>query len=262
MVNGLDVFREHFRAFGDRYVLIGGTACDLAFGVAGLEFRATKDLDIVLCVEKLDAAFVRAFWEFVRTGGYARRESSTGKRRLYRFAKPSAAGFPEMLELFSRVPDILGQIEGGHLTPILVDGDLSSLSAILVDEAYYGWLQAGRREVAELPVVAPEHLIPLKARAWLDLRDRKASGQEVDGKAIRKHRNDVFRLYSVIDPEFRATLPATIHDDMQRFLADATGESVDLKALGLGLLSLGSVIAGLRTVYGLGPIPPVDAASR
>jgi hypothetical protein len=37
---------------------------------AGLAFRATKDLDIVLYVEALDAEFVRAFWDFVRGGGY------------------------------------------------------------------------------------------------------------------------------------------------------------------------------------------------
>jgi len=37
---------------------------------AGLGFRATKDLDIVLSVETLDVSFVRAFWEFVRTGKY------------------------------------------------------------------------------------------------------------------------------------------------------------------------------------------------
>jgi len=29
MVKGLDLFRDHFRDFTDRYVLIGGTACDL-----------------------------------------------------------------------------------------------------------------------------------------------------------------------------------------------------------------------------------------
>ncbi len=32
MVKGLDLFRDHFRDFADRYVLIGGTACDLVMG--------------------------------------------------------------------------------------------------------------------------------------------------------------------------------------------------------------------------------------
>ena len=80
MVKGLHRFREHFKAFTDRYVLIGGTACDLAFTAAGVPFRATKDLDIVLCVESLDAAFARAFWEFAKQGEYELQESSTGEK--------------------------------------------------------------------------------------------------------------------------------------------------------------------------------------
>jgi hypothetical protein len=35
MVKGLEVFREHFRNFADRYVLIGGAACDIAMTGAG-----------------------------------------------------------------------------------------------------------------------------------------------------------------------------------------------------------------------------------
>ena len=66
MVKGMKRFREHFAGFEDRYVLIGGAACDLAMEDAGLNFRATKDLDIVLCIEALDAAFVKAFWAFVK----------------------------------------------------------------------------------------------------------------------------------------------------------------------------------------------------
>ena len=46
MVRGLDVFREHFAAHAGQFVLIGGTAATLAMESAGLEFRATRDLDI------------------------------------------------------------------------------------------------------------------------------------------------------------------------------------------------------------------------
>jgi len=56
MVIGLDVWQAHFKDFPDRYVLVGGVACDLLMVDAGLPFRATKDLDVVLLVEVLDAA--------------------------------------------------------------------------------------------------------------------------------------------------------------------------------------------------------------
>ncbi len=51
MVRGIDVFRRYFHNFIDQYVLIGGSACDLLFDDAGVDFRATKDLDLVLIVE-------------------------------------------------------------------------------------------------------------------------------------------------------------------------------------------------------------------
>lgn len=68
MVRGLDLFRQHFAADADRYVLIGGVAASVLMDEAGLEFRATKDLDIVLIVEVLDAGFGARLWEFIRAG--------------------------------------------------------------------------------------------------------------------------------------------------------------------------------------------------
>jgi hypothetical protein len=43
MVVGLDRFLDHFQGLEDTYVIIGGTACDLLLGSAGLGFRTTKD---------------------------------------------------------------------------------------------------------------------------------------------------------------------------------------------------------------------------
>ena len=48
MVKGIDIFRGFFKDFTDNYILIGGAACDEQMTDAGLSFRATKDLDIIL----------------------------------------------------------------------------------------------------------------------------------------------------------------------------------------------------------------------
>ena len=251
MVRGLDRFRDHFRMHKDRYVLIGGVACDVAFAHAGVAFRATKDADIVLCVESLDAAFARAFWEFVEAGGYELQASAAGEKKFYRFKKPARDDFPVMLELFARAPDAIGERPGAALTPIPFDEDVSSLSAILLDAAYYGWIQSGKHELDGLTILRPEHLIPLKAKAWLDLRARSAAGQKVDAADVRKHRNDVFRLFAIIDPEFRASLPMPLRDDMSGFFAEAATEPVDLKAMGLRSMTLDAVLQRLRSMYGL-----------
>jgi len=95
-------FRDHFAPYADRYVLIGGAAVDVLMDQAGLGFRVTKDLDVVLLVESLDARFGEAFWEFIKAGGYEYRRKSTGKPCFYRFHSPRDNTFPYMIELFAR----------------------------------------------------------------------------------------------------------------------------------------------------------------
>ena len=51
MVRGIETFREWFRGHEAQYAIIGGTACDLLMAEEGLDFRATKDIDLVLILE-------------------------------------------------------------------------------------------------------------------------------------------------------------------------------------------------------------------
>jgi len=108
-----------------------GTASSIVLEETGADFRAAKDLDIVLCIESLDSDFAQRFWEFVKNGKYSNRQKSTGKKLFYRFHSPESKNFPYMLELFSRVPDSLESAEkDSTLIPIPVEEDVSSLSAI------------------------------------------------------------------------------------------------------------------------------------
>lgn len=76
MVRGIDSFREWFQGYEDHYAIIGGTACDLLMTDEGLDFRATKDIDLVLIVEAVDAAFGRRLWDYIVAAGYGRTDSS------------------------------------------------------------------------------------------------------------------------------------------------------------------------------------------
>ena len=252
MVKGIDQFRAHFEGFNDRYVLIGGAACYLAMEEAGLDFRVTKDLDIVLRVEALDAEFVGAFWDFVKKGEYQSRQKSTGKKLYYRFYDPEDPTFPEMLELFSRIPDALALQDDTHLTPIPVDEEASSLSAILLDDAYYSFIHESKSKRGGLIVVPPEGLVALKARAWLDLTGRRDAGEKVNEKDIKKHKNDVFRLFQIIAADTRVVLPDSIRGDLQRFLQAVEADPPQsLKPFGLGNATADEVIQTLRDIYEL-----------
>lgn len=219
MVKGLDVFQKHFANHAGQFILIGGTAATLTMELAGLDFRATKDLDIVLNIEALTPAFGKTFWKFVESGRYEIREASnTGRPMLYRFRRPADTSYPFMLELFCRSPDGIRLAEGSQLTPIPFDDVVSSLSAILLDDAYYNFILTGRRENAGLTWIGEDRLIPLKAHAWLDLSTRKDRGEQIDSKSIRKHGNDVIRLSQLLSPDTRITLPTTVAADLDRFL--------------------------------------------
>ena len=176
MIQGLENFRVFFEGFEDRYTLIGGVACHLSMTEAGFNFRATKDLDIVLCAEALDSEFVKKFWEFIKEGEYEHQEKSSEGKQFYRFIKPKSDDFPFMLELFSRKPDDLLLEISNNLTPIPTDEEVSSLSAILLDDAYYECIQDGKEIVNNLPILKPEYIIPFKMKAWLDLTTRKNNG--------------------------------------------------------------------------------------
>jgi hypothetical protein len=252
MVDGIPSFRSHFTAFKDRYVLIGGTAATLAMEEVGADFRATKDLDIVLCIEALDKEFAQAFWEYVKAGGYENRQKSTGKRLFYRFYAPRKPEFPEMLELFSRVPDALQIAADTHLTPIPVGDEVSSLSAILLNDDYYRLIHERKREVDGLTIIGPECLIPLKARAYIDFYERKQAGETIDSRDIKKHKNDIFRLFAILDPNAKPTVGNEIKADLSRAFDLLNNESIDLKSLGITGTSVSSVLAELKTFYGLG----------
>ena len=219
MVKGLQRFREHFGEHRDSFVVIGGVACDEWLGLQGLPFRPTRDVDMVLVIEALTPAFVSRFWEFIRTGRYDNRQRSTGKRIYYRFSKPAAPDFPAMIEIFSRQPAGLDLAAGQEVAPIVLNDEISSLSAILVDDAYYRLILDCRALSGDLPIVTASALIPLKARAWLDLTHRRGEGKPVDDDDIRKHRRDVFRLGAALPAGAGPAIAESVRADLRRFVA-------------------------------------------
>lgn len=242
MIKGLDTFRECFRDFPGSLVLIGGAACDDWFARQGLEFRATKDLDIVLLLEAVNPGFVAAMRKFIDDGGYeVRQRSDSGHPVLYRFAKPTDPRFPAMLEIFSRVPDGISLGDDQGIVPIPAGEDVHSLSAILVDDAYHALIREHSENRDGIAFATATALIPLKAHAWLNLTERLAQGESVDSKNIAKHRADVFRLAATLPDQAGPLLPEGIRDDIIEFLAAIPEESPDWKAI---LSSLQATLGG------------------
>ena len=251
MVSGVESFRKWFAEYTDQYTIIGGTACDLLMSEDGLDFRATRDIDMVLIVESLTPEFGRRFWEYVKAAGYEHRNKSTGEPQFYRFSKPSSREYPYMIELFSGRVDAIELPEDAVLTPLPLDDEISSLSAILMDADYYQFLREGKVVLNDIPVLDAAHLIPFKAKAWLDLTERNRNGEHVDSKNIRKHKNYVFRLSILLTSDIRVILSAAIRSDLEKFFSTMEAETIDLKAFGIRSQSQQEILQKLKTIYGL-----------
>lgn len=169
--------------------------------------------------------------------------------QFYRFSHPSSNKYPSMIELFTRKIDSIQLIEDAILTPLPIDEDISSLSAILLDDDYYNFLKQGKVVVDGVTVLDAAYLIPFKAKAWIDLTNCKAAGEHIDSKNIKKHKNDVFRLTELIDPTIKVMTPQGVYRDIQDFVQKMQSESVDIKQLGLVDITKDQILEELKEMY-------------
>lgn len=211
MIKGQQAFIEHFKDFQDCYVVIGGLAVGAHMESQGLPFRTTKDFDIILILEALRPEFFTHFWQFIKDGDYQRKEVIEGERQYYRFIGPVTLDYPHQIELFSKKPDVIPVTEDHQFVPIPADDDISSLSAILMDEDYYEITKSNTVIKDGLSIASEPLLICLKMKAFLDLSQRKEDGEKVDSKTIKKHRSDVFRIGVTMTEEEQMEVPESIY---------------------------------------------------
>ena len=161
--------------------------------------------------------------------GYGDKNKGEGKDRsqkheYYRFKSPANDEFPFQIELFSRQLGLINFPTDAHITPIPVDEDLSSLSAILMNDDYYSFTIAHSTLEDGVHIANIESLICLKCKAFLEMIERKESGEQVDSKHIAKHKKDVFRLAAMLAPADKFTVPESLLNDIQNFCDKAVEE--------------------------------------
>jgi len=91
-------------------------------------------------------------------------------------------------------------------------------------------------------------LIPFKAKAWLDLMERKKHNPSLSSRDIKKHKNDVTRLASLLISNEVCELPPRVQEDMNQFMALYRQEPTDPKSLKLPITSA-EIIEVLDQVY-------------
>ena len=81
-----------------------------------------------------------------------------------------------------------------------------------------------------------EALICLKAKAFLEIKERIENGSKEDVKQLKKHKADVFRLTVMISPQSIFELPDTIQTHVNQFAELTAGDFPDkaiFKEMGL-----------------------------
>ena len=247
----IDGFKDYFKDYKDSYVLIGGSACQILLNEAGFDFRATKDLDIVLCVETINSEFVTHFWSYLKKGNYKIAKKANKKPCFYRFEKPEESGFPSMIEILSALPGLFCDLEDFDVLPMALEEEIISLSAIILNQDYYDFLVNLKTEIDGIMLADHRVIIPLKVRAYLDLKSRKENGEMIKSTDIKKHKNDVYRLSRLLVNEKLENVPEVIRRDMALFNMDLTETNQMLRQIGITEFTVEEIKTILSLVYGL-----------
>lgn len=214
MIRGLDHFRERFKDHSDNFILVGGVASYLLLDEAGADrVRPTKDLDIVLVMRPSDD-FLNTFKDYVKEGEYEIQKGDNDQATFYRFSKPAKEEFPIMLELFSTADSNFELYEDQHIIPISTSSEVESLSAILLDDEYYALIKKSVYEKDGLNILNPFALIPFKAKAYLEIKERRE-----DSKNWKKHRGDIINLTATfLNEETKEKLTGKVREHFLKFM--------------------------------------------
>ncbi|MDR2914296.1 MAG: hypothetical protein LBV74_05635 [Tannerella sp.] len=113
----------------------------------------------------------------------------------------------------------MGEPTGFHLTPVPVGEEISSLSAILLDEEYYNHTIGSSILEDGIRIANPLSLLCLKVKAFLNLTKERKTNLNVRSGDIKKHRDDVFKLLAMrIDPFTPIALSVDMKESINTFI--------------------------------------------
>lgn len=245
-VIGMEEFARRFAGYEDCYTIIGGAACEILMSQTPIDFRATKDIDMIILFEDKFQEFARVFWDYIKEGGYTFGWKSSEEPHFYRFTDPKD-GYPKQIELFSRKPNY--HLESpSPIVPIHIDEEVSSLSAILLNDDFYKFMLKGRTMIRGLSVLRASYIIPFKMLAWVNLMNDKSEGRHVNTRDLRKHKNDVFQLFQIVPEGEKVEVTGSVAESVDKFLEMITGENIVFANLGIQS-DMETEVTALRETY-------------
>lgn len=214
---GIEHLIDYLYEYRDEYVVIGGGAAAVLMETQGLEFRSTKDIDIVLLTNGSTALNAK-ITNYIIAGQYQIKEASQEGSKYFRFRNPSNLEFPEIIEIFASNEQRISLNANQNIIPIQNDS-IAKISAILLDDEYFSIIKENRLHVgSKTPVINALANICLKARAYRELSKNKEKGEAVDSKDISKHKKDILKLAVTLNGNEAIDLKEQAKSDMKYVL--------------------------------------------
>lgn len=255
---GIDKVQAYLGEYKTNYVIIGGTALNLNLAEFELAERATKDVDMIMLCESMTYDYLARFWDLIRAGGYRPstiKKEEGDKLTFYRFDSPTDRSFPAYIELFTRKPEGISLPEDIHLIHVENTEDLSSFSAILLDDDYYNYAKSHATEIQGVQVIDKFALIVLKAKAYVSNVKRKEAGQRVQQDDIDKHKKDVYRVSFLLEETDQENVSDVIKNDLREFIRliqeKPIGTAAIAKRLGVAEVTMEEFVAKISRTFGL-----------
>ena len=246
-VFGIDKVLNYLRDHADSYVVIGGTATKILLEESGLDFRETKDFDIVLLAEASNTEFAKNLVNFLKDGKY-QKGFSNGKKICYRFVNPITPGYPKIIELFASQENAS---LNRYLKKIPIVDDEEQLSAIVLMEDLLNFVKQRRIITKDgLPIVDSLGIIAIKTYAYFENLKLYEEGK-IEGKtAFLKHRNDIIRLtLSLREDMASIALPPMLEESTIKFLDVFKKSSDAYKSIPHGMIKLEELVDVFRKVF-------------
>jgi len=94
-----------------------------------------------------------------------------------------------------------------------------------------------------------ETVILFKIKSWIDLKQRKEAGEEIDSRNIKKHRNDIFRFLVNVTPSSRVETIGEIKEDVNKFIEMIYLDKPDLKNIGIKRTKFSELMKILKNCF-------------
>ena len=212
--NTIETLLEYLKEYKDSYFLIGGQATALHFAKAGLDFRVTKDFDIVLVTEASNTRFFKSIEEMIIEGNYSECFSN-GKRTAYRFAKPVSNKFPKIIEFFAE-ENAFPESNDKRFAKLNITVNEERISAIVLNQDLYQFAKKHVEIIDNIPVLDKYGLIVSKAVAYFKNHELYHQ-HKVDKTDYLKHRRDIYRLLSIMEEKKNEELPISLQITIKQY---------------------------------------------